>query len=515
MWAKIARHVLWLSVTGIFLGCASIPPAPSHHQTATEAPADTGIVEVSILHWNDLHSANIPSVPSWRNHQQRLIGGCAALAGYIDSLKAIYPRTITLNAGDDFQGSPISSFTKGRSQIRILNEIRPDAFTIGNHEFDYGIDNLRANLKAAEFPIVSANLFDSTRNALLVDPFILIEENNLQVAVIGLIMADLKSTVLPQNISGISVLDPLKATKIILDRVKDRADLIVLLTHQGFREDSLLALQLQAVDVIVGGHSHTTLRKPVMVNHILICQAGSRGRYLGQLNARVDLAKNSIAAYDYQLIETVVEQIRENEKVKTVVDSLESTIESEMNRQIGVLENDWIRSGRHESNIGNWITDALREKFGTDIALHNSGGIRKNLGAGPITVRDVWEISPFDNTIEIISLSGSQLLQALKWRVENPRDLLQASGIRRTCNYATRQLIKASVHDQAIDPNRRYSIATNNYVVGHLQRFLGLSPEEVEIKQTGIIGRDVLIEAIEKQKTIRSDIENRLVIINR
>ncbi|MBU1064574.1 hypothetical protein KKC74_07165, partial [bacterium] len=100
-------------------------------------------VSVSFLHWNDFHSANIPYTSNWGYTKGLQIGGYATLAGYLDSLKLLYSGAIVLNAGDDFQGSPISALTKGMSQIRILNEIKPTAFTIGNHEFDYGKDNLQ------------------------------------------------------------------------------------------------------------------------------------------------------------------------------------------------------------------------------------------------------------------------------------------------------------------------------------------------------------------------------------
>ena len=493
-----------------------IPAAKPEIVTPTPVSIEkTESAAITILHWNDFHSANIPYLSRWGKTRGMEIGGYATLAGYIDSMKTIYPDAIVLNAGDDFQGSPISAMTKGMSQILILNEINPTAFTIGNHEFDYGMENLRTAVNTANFRILSCNLFDSTSMSLFTDPYTVVESNSIKIGIIGMIMESLWSTVLPINMEKVSVLDPAESVMKSVAEIKDTVDLIILLTHNGFYEDSLLATNIQEVDVILGGHSHTILRQPVTVNNILICQAGSRGQYLGYLSATVDRNTHSVSEFDYQLIETVVGRVKPSAKVAQIVDSLEVTIDTEMRRVIGELQTPWIRNSRGESNIGSWIADATREYFNADIAFQNSGGIRKGLDPGKITVRDIWEISPFDNTIVLVKVGGSQLLHLLNWRINNPRDLLQQSGIRRTYDAQEKVLIDASIGGQPIFPDSVYTIATNNYKMGHIDRFFGLSAADVVFEDTGIIGRDILITAVEKQGIINSKIDGRLIIRNR
>jgi 2',3'-cyclic-nucleotide 2'-phosphodiesterase (5'-nucleotidase family) len=489
-----------------------IPMAKPEMVQPLPATDDTTATEVHFLHWNDFHSANTPYLSRWGKTKGLEIGGYATLAGYIDSMKALYPAALVLNAGDDFQGSPISALTKGMSQILILNEIQPSAFTIGNHEFDYGMKNLRNAVDMANFEILSCNLFDSTSMSLFTMPYTIAEYNNINVGIIGMILGDLKSTVLPGNMEKIAVLDPLESVRNSVTEIGNNADLIVLLTHNGFYEDSLLATELQEVDVIFGGHSHTILRKPVIVNNILICQAGSRGQFLGHLRASVDLENNSITAFDYQLVETVVNRVSPSADVARIVDSLEITINTEMDRIIGELKTPWVRNSRGESNIGSWIANATREYFNADIAFQNSGGIRKGLDAGKIRVRDIWEISPFDNTIVLVKLRGDQLVHLLNWRITNPRDLLQQSGIRRVYDAQQKTLLEATVRGKPIAADSVYTLATNNYVVGHIDRFFGLSSTDVGVTDTGIIGRDILIEAVEKQGVIDSRTDGRLFI---
>jgi len=471
------------------------------------------IGSVEIIHWNDFHAANLPYIPTYNNPEKIMVSGYANFAGYIDSLRILYPKSIALHAGDDFQGSPVSSITHGYSQILILNEILPDAFTIGNHEFDYGQKRLKKYIKNAKFSIISSNIFDDEANELFTKPYKIIDRNNVKIAVIGTIFEGLKSSVGTENVIGISILNPLDQIKKYVKEVENISDLIIVLSHSGFQNDSLLAENLDKVDVIIGGHSHSWLKQPVKVNDILICQAGGRGERLGLLKLKVDLNKDEIVSSHYDFIRTIVGKVKKSEAVSHIVDSLESKLK--LDKVIGELEVDWIRNSKDDSNIGMWICDAMNKKFKTDIALQNSGGIRKNMIAGPIRIRDLWEISPFDNTIMIVEVSGKQLFEIMQWRIDNPRDLLQIAGMKVVNDYKAKKLIKITINGKDIDKNATYSIATNNYIVGHSARFLGLENNEIKITETSIIGRDVLIDAVQEQKIIKNITDDRIIDISK
>jgi len=466
--------------------------------------------EATILHWNDFHAANLP-YKTTQDSTNIKVGGYANLAGYLDSLRRVYPNAVTMNAGDDFQGSPVSSLTKGRSQILILNQVGLDVFTIGNHEFDYGLQNLKDNIELADFPVVSSNIKLKKTGKFLVEPYKIIQSGEAKIGVIGVVLETLKSSSLPKNVKDIKVLKAAEQVRKYADSLGNRVDLTVVLSHQGFHPDSVLATKLDRVDAIIGGHSHTWLSEPVRVNDILICQVGSRGERIGLLNATIDTVDNTIKYYNYKYLETVVGKVEPDPAVKKVVDSLDAQVAERMDQKIGVLEADWERRPHSDSNIGNWFTDALREHFKTDIAFQNSGGIRKDLAAGPITIRDIWEISPFSNTIEIIKVRGDTLRQMMIHRVQDPHDLLQTSGMKRVYNSETDSLHKLTINGQKVDDDQFYTIAINNYIVGHAKRFFGISADKLQIRYTGIIGRDVLIKDVKEADTIKSKVENRIV----
>ncbi len=466
--------------------------------------------ELVLIHWNDFHSSNLPYQTGSREAGYQ-VGGYAYLAGYVDSLRRVFHTALTLDAGDEFQGSPISNLTRGLSQFLILNKIQPSAFTIGNHEFDYGFENLRRVLKHAQFPVVSTNLFDSSKMDLLTKPYQIVKAGKIKVAILGVAWSDLKSSMLASNAIGLGIYDPAGQVMKYVNEVKKKADIIVLLSHSGAYEDSLLATQLQEVDVIIGGHSHTVLRQPKRVNNILICQAGSNGRYVGVLQAGVDKRRRCLTEYQYQLIETRNDRIRPYQPVAQVVDSLENSIKAEMDAVIGTLLTDWRRNSDGESNIGNWICDVTRAYFNADIAFMNSGGIRKGLRAGPIRNRDVWEISPFDNTIVKVKVSGAQLWQMLQYRLENPRDFLQVSGLKYVYDGKQKKLLSVEVGNKPLSEQAEYWLVTNNFIISQFERFFGINPAAVTIVPTDIIGRDILLQAVKSQGTIESHIEGRII----
>jgi len=480
-----------------------------------QAPARELDSTVVLLHWNDFHSANTPYHSDISDTASPLIGGYATLAGYLDSMQAAYPQSITLNAGDDFQGSPVSSLTRGLSQILILNQILPDAFALGNHEFDYGHEELSARMEQARFPMICANIYDSSKAGLYAEPYVIIQSADVRVGIIGIVGEYLFGSVIRENVSGLRIQEPSEVVARYVDQLNEECDLLVVLSHAGFREDSLLATRIDEVDAIIGGHSHTTLRNPVLVNDILVCQAGSRGRYIGKLAAVVDIGAKSIRSYEYELLRTDVSRVQADSRVAALVDSLEQGIATEMNRKIAVLDTPWIRNSNAESNIGNWICDALRNRFGVDIAFYNSGGIRKSLAAGPVLVRDLWEIVPFDNTVTEVVLSGEQLLALLQWRIDHPRDFLQLSGLHYRYEHQQNQLLSATVDGKQILPEERYRFVTNNYVISHFRRFFGLEKSEVKIVEHPQIARTVLIETAESQGQISSSVGSRVLVENR
>jgi len=176
------------------------------------------------------------------------------------------------------------------------------------------------------------------------------------------------------------------------------------------------------------------------------------------------------------------------------------------------LRSDWVRNSKGESNLGNWICDAMREYAKTDIAIQNSGGIRKELLAGPIKVRDLWEISPFGNTLVTFSVNGATLRAMMQNQLLMSDDFCQVSGL--TVVYKNNNgallLHNLKVRNQLVIDTKQYSIVTNNYVTAQSKKYFNIEIPASDITPLNIIDRDILLEAVKKQKVINSIIEGRI-----
>jgi 5'-nucleotidase/UDP-sugar diphosphatase len=474
--------------------------------------------QITILHWNDLHSQNLPFQVKSKNRTTNtdttfFVGGSATLASYIKKYKSESLNVLVLNAGDDFQGSPISTITKGRSQIELMNLLSPDAMELGNHEFDYGRENVTASINVCKFPVLAANLFDAKSKKNFAGTYTVKTINNVKIGVIGLITEELHALSLPENVRDLDVKKLSETVNAIIPELKKQnVDLIIALTHVGVEGDSMLALASPDIDIIVGGHSHTPLFKPKRVNGILITQAGSRGRWLGKIDITVDVQRDTVVKSYSELIECRSADVTPDPLVAAKVEELESLAAKELGEQIGILRSDWLRNSKGESNLGNWICDAMREYAKTDIAIQNSGGIRKELLAGPIKVRDLWEISPFGNILVTFSVDGATLRAMMQNQISMSDDFCQVSGLTVIYknNNGTLLLHNLKVHNQLVVDAKKYSIVTNNYVAAQSKKYFNIEIPASDIKPLNITDRDILIEAVKKQKVINSVIEGRI-----
>ncbi|MFA5832886.1 MAG: bifunctional UDP-sugar hydrolase/5'-nucleotidase [Bacteroidota bacterium] len=473
---------------------------------------------LTILHWNDFHSQNLPFQVKSRNRVTNtdttfFVGGSATLSSYLKKYKAESPNVLLLHGGDDFQGTPISSITKGKSQVELLNLLHPDVMQLGNHEFDYGREQVTKYLQSFNFPVLGANMFDTRTKQTYAKQYVIKQIGNVKVGIIGLMSMELPTLSLPDNVKDIELKALSQTVKDLVPELKKQnVDLIIALTHIGADEDSVLALNTPDLDIIVGGHSHTPLFRPKRVNGILITQAGSRGRWLGKIDLTVDTEKDTVILSKAELIECRTADIAPDSIVAAKVQEFEQLATSELSEIIGELKTDWKRDGRGESNLGNWICDAVRVYAKTDVCLQNSGGIRKELLAGKITVRDLWEISPFGNTIVTFIVDGTTLRRMVQHQLSLNDDFCQISGMKVVFrnNNGERILHNLKVNNVLVKDTQKYSIATNNFVAAQSKKYFGIELPSVEITQLNITDRDVLIEAVKKQKVINSQIEGRI-----
>jgi 5'-nucleotidase / UDP-sugar diphosphatase len=481
-----------------------------------QACASTQPKSLTILHTNDIHAAYIPHEAFWvRSTEKPMVGGFYELWWTVDSIRRAKGPLLLLDAGDLMTGTPVSELeykgVTGGALSEMMNVTGYDLWTIGNHDLDISQDNLRQLISLQKFPTVSANLTDTIGGFPFGNKeYVILEKNGLRIGIIGLMAHDLFQLTNTNNLKGLKVLPPPEVTQRIIDKITGQTDLIIALTHEGVDEDSILAVSTHGLNVIIGGHSHTRLKTPKQINGVIICQTGSSCENLGELALTVE--HHAVTAYDGKLLPLWARHPRIDNEMTRLIDDSKKKIDQDYAQQIGTLASDWKRSGSSESNIGDFIADAMRETAGAQVGVTNSSGIRSDLRAGPITKLSLFEILPFRNILCTFELSGAELRAFAQRYLESlveHKSSIQLSGL--TCSWKSvngkPEIQHLKIGGEELSDGKRYTCATSDFVVNQAEKYLGFTPAKVSYLTATVF--QALVAKVEKDKVVNSQVENR------
>jgi 5'-nucleotidase/UDP-sugar diphosphatase len=471
---------------------------------------------LTILHTNDMHAGYLAHEATWVQATPKpLVGGFKELAWTIDSVRKTVHPSILLDAGDVMTGTPISDFryqnVTGGALVVMMNTIGYDAWTYGNHDLDISQENLRSLISLAKFPTIDANVSDSGGSLThITSPWMIIEREGMKIGIIGVMSRDLFQLTNTNNLKGLAVQTPATLVQSLIDSLVPKTDLIIALTHEGVDQDSLLAASTHGLNVIIGGHSHTRLRTPLRVNDVAICQAGANCENLGRITVTVEHHK--LLSVDGQLLQLWARHQNEPTVVSALVDEVQHSLEKDFQAVIGTLSVDWKRDGKGESNIGDFIADAIREEGHAAVAVTNSSGIRKDLNAGPVRKNDLFEVMPFRNVLCTFLVTGKELRGlALRHATDlaGGKAPLQFSGLTVTWKRdgGSAVVVSAKIDGKEITDDQQIRFATSDFIVNQGEKYLGFLPKSVEYTSSTVYA--ALVEKVNRDKTINSRIENR------
>lgn len=409
---------------------AIIPdPARAAARAAFAAAVTTRVPDSTILRvlaLTDLHGQLESRTWDWS--EGRPVGGMAALKPWFDSLaRACACTTVRLDAGDQMQGTALSNLTFGRTTIDALNTLGLDAAAIGNHEFDWSVDTLRARMREAKYAFVSANITNMTANARpdWATPWTLITKYGLRIAVMGLTTSATPTSTAARNIRGLAFGDGAQAIKRYLPEARAAADFVIVVAHAGAicAEDCRgeiidVARQLDSgsVDLIVAGHTHSGVN--TVVNGIPIIEAQSSGRAIGVADfVRVGGRSREVRM---QLITPYADQVRPDPALVAALARQQEAVRAATERPVGRMKFPLKREG-DEYALGRLIADAQRSAGRADVAIMNNGGIRSDLHEGVVTWGNVYQVQPFQNRLQRLTASSAALLGALEHCVAGDR----------------------------------------------------------------------------------------------
>ncbi len=482
--------------------------------------------KLTILHSNDMHGDFLAE-----EIDDTLVGGVSMLSGYVSRVRKEEKNTIYCIAGDMFRGSVIDSEFQGISTIEIMNMISPDVVTLGNHETDYGIAHLLFIEKCAKFPIINANLHIKTNGARLFKSHHIAEIDGMKILFIGILTEDVLSQTKNDGIIG-AIVDTYDATEEI-GRICNAynaidIDFTVLLTHIGFEEDKLLAARLDpawGVDVIIGGHSHTTIEEPAVVNDILIVQAGVGTDQIGRFDIMVDTDNNCVDSYTWQSIPINENTCPRDESLDRIIGFFTSKMDTKYSRLVTRLKGTLTHPSRiGESSIGNLFADIMKESLGLDLMLLASGSIRSE-SFGPIVLySDLCECFPYDEYIYMVKVTGSQLRRMLKYMLRDEAlggshsEFYQLSqGMHVVYDRAERDFDVFEFDGAEIAADKIFKIGLQKYHYLNFSNFFNVPIEEVsENEPPRVVStscRTILDEYLSSHQNLEREAEGRIIIL--
>ena len=407
---------------------ASTEASTATSEGATESSAE--LPEANILHTNDVHGRIV---------EEKGVIGDAKLAAVIDEERAKNPSTLVVDAGDAFQGLPISNSSKGEERAKILNEIGYDAMAVGNHEFDFGLDEAKKYKEILNFPLLSSNTY--INGARLFEASTIVDKDKNVVGdefvVIGVTTPETATKTHPKNVQGVTFTDPISEVNKVIDEIEARATAegktyknYVVLAHLGVDtttpvewRGSTLAEELSKNPklkgkrvTVIDGHSHT-VQSTTYGENVTYNQTGS---YLNNIG-KITYQANQLLGNPQQISAASTKNVVPNAKVAAMVQKIKEQYDAENAKIVrdnspvelnGQRENVRVR----ETNLGNVVADALYEygqtgfSHKTDLAVTNGGGLRETIAKDkPITKGSVIAVLPFGNTISQIKVTGQNI----------------------------------------------------------------------------------------------------------
>jgi 2',3'-cyclic-nucleotide 2'-phosphodiesterase (5'-nucleotidase family) len=470
----------------------------------------------TLFHTNDLHSRYLPASVG-RDPNKTLLGGFAALDATFREERAKAKHSLYFDAGDFMTGTPLADIeyegARGGAIVAFQDLLGLDAATLGNHEFDQSIANLDALLALARHPFLAANLHRPDGSLFTGKAYEIFDVGDVRVGVIGVTTDDLHSLVGKEKRTETAISPGADAIRALVPEVDAKSDLIVVLSHEGVEEDREIAGAVEGIDIIVGGHSHTRLATGETVNGVLILQAGSNGEYIGRADLVVE--GDSLASADCRLVPVKAEGAVASPEVAALVDGFEKRIDAEFGAVIATAPAGLGRCYFCESDLGNWVTDRVREATGADVALVNSGGLRKDLQAGPVTKLDIFEVLPFWNQVCVFTCTGEDLftiaLTNARAETEETYGSLQVSGLSYSWWLSPEglRIPSAQVGGLSVDPKKTYRVASIDFVaVSNADKYLGFVPKDIE--SLGITLTSLVTSATERLGVVEAPREDRI-----
>ncbi|QIA62768.1 bifunctional UDP-sugar hydrolase/5'-nucleotidase [Vibrio astriarenae] len=535
---RMLKATLSAAIMAALVGCST--------HSAPEWEADT-TYRLTILHTNDHHGR------FWQNRYGEY--GMAARKTLIDEMRAEIEAqggsVLLLSGGDINTGVPESDLQDAEPDFKGMSIIGYDAMALGNHEFDNSLDVLAKQIEWANFPMLSANIYDKATGERMFQPYQMFTKQGIKIAVIGLTTEDTAKIGNPEFIGGIDFRDPKEEAKKLIAELQEteNPDLVFAVTHMGHYEDGnrgvnapgdvALARYLEEgeLDMIVGGHSQepVCMEGPNMYkrnfkpgdeckldvqNGTYIVQAHEWGKYVGRADFEFENGELSMVSYDLVPVNLkkkikvdgesqrvlIAEEIAQDQELLEFLRPYQEQGQAQLNEKIsetnGKLEGDRNVVRFQQTNLGRLIATAHMKRAKADFGVMNSGGVRDSIEAGDVTYKDILTVQPFGNMLTYTDMTGQEVLDYLNVVATKPVDsgaYAQFAGISMTVSEGLVSNVFIGDEQLRMDETYRFTIPSFNAAGGDGYPVVTDHPGHVN---TGFVDAEVLKEYLESNSPL-------------
>lgn len=495
----------------------------------------------TVLHTNDTHGR------FWRNDKNEY--GFSAHKTLIDAIKQDVQQKkgslLILHAGDVNTGVPESDIQNARPDILAMNKMGYHAMALGNHEFDNPINVLMEQNRWARFPFLSANTVYQKTGQTVVKPYVVLNQNGLNFAIIGLTTEETKTAGNPVYTQGIEFTPVLASAQKTLAHIKqnERADVRIALTHLGYKNNNLnntsdvelaQGLPKKSFDLIVGGHSHTTLCtkedgtlnmnyragepcRPDFRNGTWIVQAGEWGKFVGRADFTFKNGETKLVRYQLipvNLRDSVVKlTLPENDKLLKYLEKYQKQGSEKLMIPVanirGVFDGKREVSRSQQTPLGNLITTAQRQSVKANLGIVNGGSIRASLPENTVNYKDILTVFPFGNTVAHVDFSGKELLAYLnkvaQHKVDEGSFTHFSANVAMKVNRANQTISDVKIDGKAIEPTKTYRLSLVNYLAAGGDGYPKINNHATYV-DSGNVDADVLKKFLEEKQNL--DVNN-------
>ncbi|GAA0336724.1 hypothetical protein GCM10008967_28820 [Bacillus carboniphilus] len=486
---RFGKQVVSLAVASVMTVGAFA--APVGYNTASAAD----LVKVQLLGVNDLHGYMDETVEYDIDGDgtNESVGTLSFMATYMEELEAQNPNTLIVHSGDMIGGSPFNSaYYQDEPIIEIMEEMGFDVGTVGNHEFDEGIAELKrmveggthpegkgsADYDGMNFPVVAANAFDSSTGELILEPYYIQEIAGQKIGFIGVVTTETPSMVIKTGNENLEITDEVEAINKYVEELKaEGIKSIVVLAHnpvsqdgpaEGSSDAAYIAENIDdEVDVIFAAHNHQVVDR--VVNNKLIVQAWEYGKAFSKVDVEIDPATGDIVSKAGEVV-YVDQNVEADPEVQAIIDKYNAEVEDVKAEVVGEtsveLKGGYASRGESGDNpLGNLIADGMKWSMDADVALMNGGGIRTSIDAGEITYGEAFAVQPFSNINVKFELTGHELIEVLNTQFSSYGPDFSIAGFKYTWNYRNQEVVELfNLDGSAFDLDKTYTVVTNNFM---------------------------------------------------